>query len=293
MGRDREPELVTAETMEKLGYERPELWRNSRLQRALLDNREQISAVVQPWIERELGVPVELTGVRAPFPWDEAAVGWSTVAEPVFSGTVYVRVGADGSVGSEDAILEQHVTGHELALFPAVAAMAYRPELETIRAYLASTYPGLRGSLPAATGTADGTGHGPVRVSHDTEAAAHADVEAGRQAVWKAFRKEPVRPDEDWRALLERVGAGVPMDIGVTFTMVEPGLDVPEDLVRRIAEDLRGNPLFDRFTRWHVVVESNLHVRDSGHPHHVISVQWVHATGRWVVHEERDGVRVR
>ncbi len=35
VGRDREPELVTAETMEKLGHERPELWRNSRLRSGL------------------------------------------------------------------------------------------------------------------------------------------------------------------------------------------------------------------------------------------------------------------
>ena len=35
VGRDREPELVTAETMEKLGYERPDLCRSSRLRSGL------------------------------------------------------------------------------------------------------------------------------------------------------------------------------------------------------------------------------------------------------------------
>lgn len=292
VGRDEEPVLVTAQEMERLGYERPEMWDNSRLQHRLLDNREQIYAAVRPWIEDELGVRVEMTSVIAPYPWDEASVGWRTVDEPVFTGHVLLAVGEDGTVPRGRASTARHRADPERALFPAVYAMAYRPELDRMRAYLAQTYPELTSTLPVHDRVL-GDPPGTVGVSHDGTAPGAPDGTPVLQTVWQAFREDPVRSDREWRALLDRVNAGMPMGIGAGFMMREPGRDVPQDLVQRVAEDLRDNPLFDGYTAWGASVMSNLHVRDDLHPHHFITVQWVHATRRWVVTEERDGVTVQ
>lgn len=284
---DGGPVLVPAEVWEQLGYERPEAQRNPAVMRLALANREQIYGVVQPYLESMLGREVVLTGMSADRPSRAVGVQWRTVDEPVVSWSELVGLERDGTLFSDGSIARPTmILDHETV--SGLYLMAYRAEVEALRAYLETTYPELT-ALPSGYAEAATRVDPMLWFQLEGDGEEFARWEEATSGVFEAYGERPVRSDREWRKVFEVETAGVGAELVVTLMLRDPDADLSEDRLREIAHDLADNPLLGRARLTRVVLSSNLMVRDSFAFHHELHLGWSDHLDDWYVQEWRDG----
>ncbi|MFF1530329.1 hypothetical protein [Cellulomonas sp. NPDC058312] len=284
-----EPVLVTVAEKERLGYFRPEDSRTPGLQRKVWEHREQIYSVVQPYVERELGREVRMTGISTGYPYSAANVRWRTVDEPIVASYEFVEIEADGTLRSEAHISR---TG-DGALAPidvgAIYLMAYRTEVTALREHLATAYPHLA-PLPK--------GYSEAFTRADRTFAFHYDdqrdderprARAAEDAIRLAYRDDPDRTDVEWRTVVAAAGGDLTWSIQVNLVHTDPAADVSREEVAQIADELRAHPLFAPYTAWDVRVATHLMTRDGNDFHHEVGVWADRARVEWRVDETLDG----
>ncbi|MFB9956465.1 hypothetical protein [Cellulomonas denverensis] len=289
------PELVTAEEKDRLGYEAPEWWLNTELQRKALANREQIYSVVQPYLERTFGLPVEMGTVGAPYPYDAIKVSFRTTTEPIVADSVFVTVGPDARVHSEadiETYSEEQVRSRTAS---GLFRMAYRAEIDQVGAWLAEQYPQFGVDLPARDmwlgGTGSGT-HAGIRYDtgdHETKPAR----DAIEQRLYEAYLANPAGSDAEWRAIVDGADPGLTLAIGIQLIAKDPDYEFEVGQVREIVDHIHHALPIQGFTWWSIGVGSNLMTRDGGDFHHYVSIRWGTGINGVFVQETVDGGTVR
>jgi hypothetical protein len=286
--------LVTAEELDRLGYERPETLFDPGLQRKALAHRDEIAAAVEAVVERTLDRDVRIVGIHAFYPYRSVDVSWRTVDEPVLAASELVGLEADGSVLGESAVAtNQSWLAIESAVTEGVMHMAHRERVAEMNAYLSATYPELTARPPGMVEY--WSGRDPViSLGFDHERLGEwPEVEASEQAVYQAYLEDRNRTDAEWREILERAGVGRGFALGVDLMLAEPGTELTEELARRVADDLRSNPLFAGFTSWRITTISNELLRgEIATPHQEIAVWTNERLVEWSVTHKVDGGHV-
>jgi hypothetical protein len=260
-----DPVLVTAAEKEEIGYENPEGVRNSSLQRLVMEHRAEIYATVKPLVEEQLGRQVELGDFTASYPYSAVGLVYRTVDEPVVTGNAYVGIASDGSATGIERISEDTVAR---MTFEGLYLMAYRERITQMREYLAEAYPQF---------TARPAGY--------VESLAEADpmfrfysynryggedyqkIQAEQAAIYQEYLADPDRTDPEWLALFEQVLGDREMAIIVDLMLVDPQVELTEELSRQVADDVRTNPVFAGFGSWLITTRSNLIPRDATKPY--------------------------
>jgi hypothetical protein len=292
---DDRPALVSLTEKEALGYDQPEAWRNSDLQRLVNDNRAQIYSIVQPHVENALGRRVEMTGIQATYPYRAVEVGWRTIDEPLIAGSEYAFPEADGTLRSVAHIGESG-TALPAEVVNGIYLMAYRDELTTVLADLLQAHPEFRGGLPPGYIRQYNRADPVFRISFSTPLSSaddddlRATMNAADDAIYQAYLDQPDRTPAQWRELVDNTAADLPLSLSVRLVLADPDIELTEDLTRRLAEDVRDHPLLTPFGSWNVFTFSNLIGRDTNdfHREFVLSAdrgqpEW------WVRRESRDG----
>ena len=286
--------LVTAEELDRLGYERPETLFDPGLQRKALAHRDEIAAAVEAVVERTLDRDVRIVGIHAFYPYRSVDVSWRTVDEPVLAASELVGLEADGSVLGESAVATNRSwLAIESAVTEGVMHMAHRERVAEMNAYLSATYPELTARPPGMVEY--WSGRDPViSLGFDHERLGEwPEVEASEQAVYQAYLEDRNRTDAEWREILERAGVGRGFALGVDLMLAEPGTELTEELARRVADDLRSNPLFAGFTSWRITTISNELLRgEIATPHQEIAVWTNERLVEWSVTHKVDGGHV-
>lgn len=286
--------LVTAEELDRLGYERPETLFDPGLQRKALAHRDEIAAAVEAVVERTLDRDVRIVGIHAFYPYRSVDVSWRTVDEPVLAASELVGLEADGSVLGESAVaINRSWLAIESAVTEGVMHMAHRERVAEMNAYLSATYPELTARPPGMVEY--WSGRDPViSLGFDHERLGEwPEVEASEQAVYQAYLEDRNRTDAEWREILERAGVGRGFALGVDLMLAEPGTELTEELARRVADDLRSNPLFAGFTSWRITTISNELLRgEIATPHQEIAVWTNERLVEWSVTHKVDGGHV-
>lgn len=293
---DDAPVLVTIAEKEALGYDQPEGKRNPELQALANANRDQIYAIVQPYLQRTLRRDVELTGINAYHPSLMVQITWRTLDEPYVAGAEDVRLQPDGTLTSE-AYIGPSLTAIEAETVSGILAMAYRDELDAMRDHLLTAHPEIGGGLsrgyidrarladaifdPSPGKLLPGGGKDPAR-SHEAA-----------NSIYAAYLADPERSSVQWRKIVEKLTAGVPLNVGVHLVLADPDTDLSEDLARRVGDDIRENPLFHRFDEWTVFVYSNLIDRNSDKFHRSFTMTADKSGSDWWITEWLDGATVQ
>lgn len=290
---DDEPALVTITEKEALGYDLPEAWRNSDLQRLVNDNRAQIHSIVQPYVEAKLDRRVEMTGIQATYPYRAVEVGWRTIDEPLIAGSEYVFPDTDGTLRSE-AYIGESGTALSSETVNGIYLMAYRNEFAAVLADLLQAHPEFRGGLPPGYIRQYNLADPVFRVSMHTPVSSTDDelraaMNAAHDAVYQAYLDRPSRTDAEWRKLLDKVAAGLPISLSVRLVLADPDVEVTEDLTRRLADDVRNHPLLAPFGSWYVFTYSNLIGRASNDFHREFVLYADPGRPEWWVRGSRDG----
>ena len=284
-----EPVLVTVAEKERLGYFRPEDSRTPGLQRKVWEHREQIYSVVQPYVERELGREVRMTGISTGYPYSAANVEWRTVDEPIVASSEFVEIEADGTLKSEAHISRSG--GDVLSPFDvdSIYHLAYRAEIQALRDHLATAYPHL---APLPEGYAEAMSRPDRTFMFRFDGERLEDVPAmlaAQDAIEVAYREDHDRTDAEWRAVVDAVSGGLTWSIQVDLVHTDHAADVSHEEVLRIADELRAHPLFAPYTAWYVWVGTHLMTRDGNDFHHEIYVEADRSRPEWLLDETRDG----
>lgn len=283
--------LVTAEELDRLGYERPETLFDPGLQRKALAHRDEIAAAVEAVVERTLDRDVRIVGIHAFYPYRSVDVSWRTVDEPVLAASELVGLEADGSVLGESAVATNRSwLAIESAVTEGVMHMAHRERIAEMNAYLSATYPELTARPPGMVEY--WSGRDPViSLGFDRSRLGEgADVQASERVVYEAYLEDRNRTDAEWREILESAGVGRGHELRVHLMLAEPGTELTEDLAQRVADDLRSNPLFAGFTYWDITTLSNEFVLGTiATPHQEISVWTNERIADWNVDHRVDG----
>jgi hypothetical protein len=292
---DNRPALVSLAEKEALGYDHPEGKRNPELQRLANANREQIYAIVEPHLERTTGRRVELTGINAYHPSRMVQVTWRTLDEPFVAGAEDVRLRDDGTLASE-AYIGPSLTAINAETVSGIIAMAYRTELDAMREHLLAAHPEFGGGLPR--GYLDLTRRADPVFDASLGTLLWAEPEKDTRApdaldqIYQAYRADPDRSDEQWRKLVDKATASVPLRLAVHLVLTDPHRELTEGLARRVGDDVRSSPLFDRFDEWTVVTYGNLIGRESSKFHRSFWMTVDKHRADWLVNEWRDGATV-
>lgn len=260
-----DPVLVPIAEKELIGYDQPSTVANGRLQAGALEHAEQTYAVVQPQIEGATGRQVEMTAIRAIYPDGAAQVSFRTVGEPVVAFHTVVALQSDGSVSRSARI--EGVDGFDRLTVEALYRMAYREQFDQAREYLAATYPQLTGLPDGYTGS---HGRSDPLVDNGFHSAVGADsvaVNAIEDAIYRAYRRDPDRTDEEWRAVFEQEAVDRKIGVGVWAVLADPADEATLELAQEVLLDLRSAPQFTWAASWSVTVYSNLVVRDRDYFH--------------------------
>lgn len=288
------PALVSLAEKEVLGYDQPEAWRNADLQRLVNDNRTQIYSVVQPHVEDTLGRRVEMTGIQATYPYRAVEVGWRTIDEPIVAGAEYAFPDADGTLRSEAHIGESG-TALSSETVNGIYLMAYRDELTTVLADLLQAHPEFGGGLPPGYLRQYNRADPVFRVSFSTPLSSADDDElraamnAAGDAIYQAYLDRPDRTHAEWRKLVDKTAADLPLSLSVRLVLADPDVDLTEDLTRRLAEDVRDHPLLAPFGSWYVFAFSNLIGRDTNDFHREFVLDADRGRPHWSIDERRNG----
>lgn len=284
-----EPVLVTVAEKERLGYFRPEDSRTPGLQRKVWEHREQIYSVVQPYVERELGREVRMTGISTGYPYSAANVRWRTVDEPVVASSEFVEIEADGTLRSEAHISRSG--GDVLAPFDvdSIYHLAYRAEIQALRDHLATAYPHLA-PLPEGYAEAMSRPDRTFRFRFDGERLEDVPAMlAAQDAIELAYREDHVRTDAEWRAVVDAVSGGLTWSVWIDLVHTDRAAEVTREETLRIADELRAHPLFAPYTAWDVRVATHLMTRDGNDFHHEVGVWADRDRVEWRVDETLDG----
>jgi hypothetical protein len=298
---DHRPVLISLAEKEALGYDQPEGKRNPELQRLANSNREQIYAIVHPHVERTTGRQVELTGINAYHPTLMVQVTWRTLDEPYVAGAEDVRLRDDGTLPSE-AYIGPSLTVINAETVSGIFAMAYRTELDAMREHLLTAHPEFGGGLPrgyrdlsrradpmftASPGTLLTPG---TLLGGDSEKVGLASD--AWDPIYQAYLADPDRSDEQWRKLVDKATANVPLSLSVHLVLADPDLELTEELARRVGDDIRSNPLFGRFDEWTIFTYSNLIGRESEDFHRSFWMTAAKTGEGWWISEWVDGATV-
>lgn len=296
---DDAPALIPIAEKEALGYDQPEAWRNSELQRLVNDNREQIHSVVQPYVESKIHREVEMTGIRAPYPYRAAEVGWRTIDEPLVAGSEYVFPDADGTLRSEAHIGESG-TALSSETVNGIYLMAYRDEFATVLTDLLEAHPEFTGGLPPgyirhydlADPVFDVSFITPLSASDDADL--RAAINSAHDTIYQAYLDRPQRTPVEWRKLVDKVAAGLPLTLSVRLVLADPGTELTEDVTRRLADDVRNHPLLAPFGAWNAFTFSNLIARDTNDFRQEFVISADRDRPEWLIRREsRDGASAR
>jgi hypothetical protein len=284
-----EPVLVTVAEKERLGYFRPEDSRTPGLQRKVWEHREQIYSVVQPYVERELGREVRMTGISTGYPYSAANVKWRTVDEPIVASYEFVEIEADGTLKSEAHISRSG--GDVLSPFDVASIyhLAYRAEIQALRDHLATAYPHL---APLPEGYAEAMSRPDRTFMFRFDGERLEDVPAmlaAQDAIEVAYREDHDRTDAEWRAVVDAVSGDLTWWIRIDLVHTDPAAEVTREETRRIADELRAHPLFAPYTAWRVRVSTHLMTRDGNDFHHEVGVWADRDRVEWRVDETLDG----
>lgn len=284
-----EPVLVPVAEKERLGYFRPEDSRTPGLQRRVWEHREQIYSVVQPYVERELGREVRMTGISTGYPYSAANVEWRTVDEPIVASYEFVEIEADGTLKSESHISRSG--GDVLSPFDVASIyhLAYRAEIQALRDHLATAYPHL---APLPEGYAEAMSRPDRTFMFRFDGERLEDVPAmlaAQDAIEVAYREDHDRTDAEWRAVVDAVSGDLTWWIRIDLVHTDPAAEVTREETLRIADELRAHPLFAPYTAWRVRVSTHLMTRDGNDFHHEVGVWADRDRVEWRVDETLDG----
>lgn len=262
VGNERAPVLVTAAEKEALGYESPEAMRNPDLQRLALEHRIEIYSAVEPFVEKSLGRDVEIVGFSAPYPYSTLKVKYRTLEDPVVASSAFVGLSSDGTVSSIeriDALEVQNKTVEGLYL------VAYRQKIAQMTEYLAAAYPqftqlpeGYARSLSQADSMYYFRNYRRYDEQRNIE-----EIKEGEGAIFQAYEANPSRTAAEWFDLFEQAYGRRVMHISLSLMLADPAEELTQEMGRRIADDVRSNPLFAGFGEWAIFVFGNQVLRDA------------------------------
>ncbi len=289
----QKPVLVTASHKEKLGYEQPEGMRNPGAQRTALAHREEIYAVVKPYVERELGGrKVVLGDISAPYPYAAVEVSYRTVDEPVVASYVMVNISDIDHLteGYIDRIEPGTIEGETLS---GLFLMAYRPELTKISDHLEAAYPGY---VAQPEGYARTVEQADPRfslefdtMSQDRTVEDVAEIIAAENRIYAAYEVNPNRTDAQWREVFQAGAEGLPLRIRITLMVKNPEKTPDEAMLARLKEDMMSSAAFADYAAFDIFLDSNLRSRD-GITVHETFWSWYDATrSRWHDDHKIDG----
>ncbi len=291
---DDAPALVTIAEKEALGYDQPEGKRNPELQALANANRDQIYAIVEPYLQRTLRRDVELTGINAYHPSLMVQVTWRTLDEPYVAGAEDVRLQPDGTLTSE-AYIGPSLTAIEAETVSGILAMAYRDELDAMRDHLLTAHPEIGGGLPRGYMDRARLADPVFDASPGTllwrTPEQNLRAPEARDRIYQEYLANPDLPADQWRKFVDKAIHDVPLSVGVHLVFA-PGAELSEKLARRVADDIRSNPLFDMFDEWTVFTYSNFIDLRSNKFHRSFTMTADKADADWWISEWVDGATV-
>lgn len=285
-------EMITLAQKESLGYGRPEDVRNGDLQRLALDNFDQIDATVRPYIEDEIGRQIEITGLNATYPYNAIDVAYRTLDEPLVANAAFVPLSADGTVGATSGIQSTANGGIRGQTVEALWLLAYQPELDDMRTFIAAQFPDLV-PLPEGYRRYYNVADDLFSVGFDRpDGVDYSAVETAYQTVYDAYLDTPDRSATEWRDLIDTAFSGMNTQLTVNAVSGTAGGVITEDEARTFAECLRTETPLSWVHAWIIGLYSDLIERDGTDFRDDWTLQFNRPKPTWVVLHRVDGYNV-